>query len=158
VTDDVFDLAACISYERDATRDFVDVLRREQHALQEADISLLPALAAEKARQAQYLTELADARNCWLTTRGQLKDRRGVEHVLEDLPAAAEVWNELLQLAETANRLNKINGTLISQRLRYVQQRLSVLQAPISSLPHAGLYTANGQPQSFSGGRCLAEG
>ena len=158
MTDDVFDLVACISHERDATRDFVEVLRREQHALQQADTSLLPALAAEKARQAQYLTELADARNCWLTTRGQLKGRSGMEHALQDLSAAADAWNDLLQLAETAEQLNKINGTLIRQRLRYVQQRLEVLQSPMSSVPATALYGPNGQHQPFSGGRCLAEG
>jgi flagella synthesis protein FlgN len=158
VTDTVFDPAACISCECDATRHFLEVLKREQHALQQSDISLLPALAAEKARQAQHLIELADARDRWLSMEGKLKGPRGMEQALQSFPAAADAWDDLLQLAETADQLNRINGTLINQRLRYVRQRLSVLQAPINSMPHAGLYGSNGQTQPFSGSRSLAQG
>ncbi len=159
VNNPVFDLAACIGREREAAREFVEVLKREQHALQQADISLLPALAAEKARRAQHLSELSDARNRWLTMRGYPEGRSGMEHALQYVPAAADAWSDLLRLAETADQLNKINGALIGQRLRYVQQRLAVLQSPpMSSVSATGLYGSNGQHQSFSGGRCLAEG
>jgi flagella synthesis protein FlgN len=81
-----------------------------------------------------------------------------MEHALQYVPAAADAWSDLLRLAETAEQLNKINGALIGQRLRYVQQRLAVLQSPMSSAPAAALYGANGQHQPFSGGRRLAEG
>ena len=158
VNDAVFDLAACITRECDATQGFVEILRQEQQALQQADISLLPALAAEKACQAQQLAQLADARHGWLAMRGYPQDHLGMERGLQDCPAAADAWTELLQLAENANQLNRINGILLDQRLRYVQQRLSVLQSSVSSIPGAGLYGSDGQPQPFSGGRCLAEG
>ena len=158
VNNPVFDLAACIGREREAAREFVEVLKREQHALQQADISLLPALAAEKARRAQHLSELSDARNRWLTMRENPESRSGMEHALQDLPAAADAWSDLLRLAETADQLNKINGALIGQRLRYVQQRLEVLQSPMSSAFATALYGSNGQHQPFSGGSRLAEG
>ena len=153
----VFHPLASITEERDATRNFIDVLEREQDALKQADVSLLLPLAKEKTHQAQQLARLADARNQWLAKLGYPRDRSGMERGLKDcgLPGAADAWQDLLQLAETASQLNKVNGILIAQRLRYNHQALAVLQAATHS---AGLYGADGQPQLFSGGRQLGEG
>ena len=153
----VFDPLAAITCERDETQNFIDLLEREQRALRQADVSSLLTLAREKAEQAQQLIRLADVRNRWLVTLGYTRDRNGMEQGLQscDSPGAADAWRELLQLAETASQLNKINGILIGQRLRYNQQALSVLQAATRS---AGLYGADGQPTLFSGGRRLGEG
>ena len=153
----VFTPAVSIAQERDATRNFIDILEQEQHVLQQTDVSLLLPLAKEKASQAQQLTRLADARNQWLAKHGYSRDRSGMERGLKDsdCPGATDAWQELLQLAETASQLNKINGVLIAQRLRYNHQALTVLQAATHS---AGLYGSDGQPQLFSGGRQLGEG
>ncbi|HEX8873587.1 MAG TPA: flagellar protein FlgN [Nitrosospira sp.] len=150
------DPAVCIAAERDATLNFIDLLRREQGTLQQIDVSALAPLADEKMQQVQRLAQLADGRNRWLATLGHSGDRSGMEHVLHDYPAATGVWNELLQLAEAAAHLNKINGVLIDQRLRHNQQALAVLQA--ASSRDSDLYGSNGQPQASSGGRPLGEG
>lgn len=153
----VFDPLAGITRERDETRNFIDLLEREQRALRHSDVSSLLTLVKEKAQQAQQLVQLADARNRWIVELGYTRDRSGMEEGLKicDSPGAVDTWRELLQLAETASQLNKINGILIGQRLRYNQQALSVLQAATRS---AGLYGADGQPTLFSGGRQLGEG
>ena len=157
LTEMAFNPSVSIAQERDATRNFIGVLEQEQHALQQADVSLLLPLTKEKASQAQQLTRLADARNQWLAKHGYSRDRSGMERGVKDCdsPDAADAWRELLQLAETASQLNKINGVLIAQRLRYNHQALTVLQAATHS---AGLYGADGQPQLFAGGRQLGEG
>ncbi|ABB74619.1 flagella synthesis protein FlgN [Nitrosospira multiformis] len=152
----VFDPIAGIASERDAVRAFIDVLRREQRALQQADVSVLLPLAVEKASHAQQLAGLTEAREQWLGMSGSLKDQGDMERRLADHPTAAMAWQELLQLTETAHRINEINGILVNQRLRYNQQRLSALQAAARGL-HNGLYGSNGQPQIFSGGRRLGE-
>ncbi len=152
-----FDPVACVTREHDAALEFIDLLRREQHALHHADGSLLLPLAMEKSRQAQQLAQLADARNRWLGMLGYPQDRTGMERGLQDCPDAADAWQKLLQLAETASQLNKINGILVAQRLRYNQQRLSALQSATHSARSAGLYGSDGQPQPFSGGRRLGE-
>ena len=152
-----FDLVACVTRERDAALEFIDILRREQHALHHADGSLLLPLAMEKSLQAQQLAQLADARNYWLEMLGYPQDRIGMERGLQDCPDATDAWQKLLQLAETASQLNKINGILVAQRLRYNQQRLSALQSTTQSARSAGLYGSDGQPQPFSGGRTLGE-
>jgi flagella synthesis protein FlgN len=153
----VFDPIAGIANERDAVRVFIDVLRREQHALQQADVSVLLPLAAEKASHAQQLAELAQARERWLAAPDSLEDQGDMERRLADHPTAAMAWQELLQLTETAHQINEINGILVNQRLRYNQQRLSALQAAAHGLHDNALYGSNGQPQIFSGGRWLGE-
>jgi len=158
LTDSIFDPVACISRERDATRDFIDILRREQAALQQPGASLLLLIANEKAHQAQQLAQLSDARNYWLRKLGYTQDHIGMERGLHDCPAAADVWEELLQLAETASQLNKINGILVGQRLRYTQQAISVLQTSAHGGQNTRLYCPDGQPQPFFGGRPLGEG
>ena len=158
MTNSIFDPLACISRERDATRNFIDILRHEQAALQQPGASLLLSIANEKAHQAQQLAQLADARNYWLRKLGYTQDHIGMERGLRDCPAAADAWKELLQLAETASQLNKINGILVGQRLRYTQQAISVLQASTHGGANTRLYCADGQPQPFLGGRQLGEG
>ena len=119
MTNSIFDPLACISRERDATRNFIDILCHEQAALQQPGASLLLSIANEKAHQAQQFAQLADARNYWLRKLGYTLDQIGMERGLRDCPAAADVWKELLQLAETASQLDKINGVFVGQRLRY---------------------------------------
>jgi flagella synthesis protein FlgN len=153
----VFDPIAGIANERDAVRVFIDVLRREQHALQQADVSVLLSLAAEKASHAQQLAELTQAREQWLAVPGSLEDQGNMERMLADHPTAAMAWRELLQLTETAHQINEINGILVNQRLRYNRQRLSALQAAACGLHDSGLYGSDGQPRTFSGGRRLGE-
>lgn len=154
--EDTFDPIACIASERDATQHFIDLLQREQRTLQQADISALISLTKEKTERIQQLAQMADVRKRWLAAFGHTGDHSGIERVLPDYPAASEVWKDLLQLAEMAVQLNKINGVLIDQRLRYNQQALAVLQA--ATPQNSGLYGSDGQPQSLSGGRQLGEG
>lgn len=153
----VFDPVTGIANERDAVRVFIEILRREQHALQQADVSVLLPLAAEKARHAQQLAELTQAREQWLAVPSSLEDQGDMERRLADHPTAAIAWRELLQLTETAHQINEINGILVNQRLRYNQQRLSALQTAAQGVHNDGLYGSNGQPQIFSGGRRLGE-
>ena len=152
-----FDPIAGIANERDAVRVFIDVLRREQHALQQADVSVLLPLAVEKASHAQQLAELTQAREQWFAVPGSLEDQGDMKRRLADHPTTAMAWQELLQLTETAHQINEINGILVNQRLRYNQQRLSALQAAARGLHDNGLYGSNGQPQILSGGRRLGE-
>ena len=157
--EDAFDPIANIVSERDAARGFIDLLQREQRTLQQADISALSSLTDEKTRRMQELAQMAVARNTWLAELGHTDGCRGIERIersLPDYPAAVEGWKDLLQWAEMAVQLNKINGVLIHQRLRYNQEALAVLQAATSQ--NSGLYGSDGQPQHLSGGRRLGAG
>lgn len=149
-----FDPAPSIHAECEATRNFIEILRREQLALKQAEVSILLPLAQEKAQQAQHLAQLSEARRRWLFTHGHATDRSGVESGLRNFPDAAKAWQELVQLAETASQLNRINGNLVGQRLRYNQQAIAALQ---EATHFTGVYGCNGHTQPFSGGRQLGE-
>jgi len=151
-----FDPVAGLASECEATRDFIGLLQREQRTLQQADISALITLANEKTHRMQQLIQMADMRNHWLATLCHAGGRTSMEQVLLNYPAATGVWKELLQLSEVAAQLNKINGVIVDQRLRYNQQALAVLQAATSR--NSDLYGSDGQPRPFSGGRRLGEG
>ena len=104
------------------------------------------------------MAQLSDARNYWLRKFGYTQDHIGMERGLRDYPAAVDAWEELLQLAETASQLNKINGILVGQRLRYTQQAIRYSRASTHGGPNTRLYCSDGQPQPFFGGRQLGEG
>ncbi|MBN9125552.1 MAG: flagellar biosynthesis protein FlgN [Nitrosospira sp. 56-18] len=152
-----FDPATRIAAERDATQDFIHLLQREQGILQEKDVSELLALSREKGSQAQRLVELASERNRWIESLGCSHDHAGMERALQGCPEAAQAWSQLLQLAQAASELNKINGILVNQRLRYNTQALAALQGPVQSAGLSGLYGSDGQPRLFKGGRRLGE-
>jgi flagella synthesis protein FlgN len=150
----IFDPTRSINAECEATRTFIEILRREQSALRQAEVSILLPLAQEKAHQAQQLAQLSEARRRWLVMHDHPTDRSGVENGLRNFPGAAKAWQELVQLAETASQLNKINGNLVGQRLRYNQQAIAALQEATHS---TGVYGCDGHAQPFSGGRQLGE-
>ena len=150
----IFDPAHSINAECEATRNFIEILRREQLALRQADVSMLLPLAHEKAQQAQQLAQLSEARKRWLSMQGHAPDRSGVEDELRNFAGASEAWQEFIQLAETARQLNEINGNLVGQRLRYNQQAIAALQ---EATHVTGVYGCDGHTQPFSGGRQLGE-
>lgn len=150
-----FDPVHSINTECEITRGFIDVLQREQSALRKAEVSMLLPLAQEKTWLAQQLAQLSDARKRWLLARdSQPADHSRIKYALQGHPGAAEAWRELVGLAETASRLNKINGKLVGQHLRYNQQAIAALQ---QATQFASLYGANGHTQPFIGGRQLGE-
>ena len=59
----VFDPAASIVQERDAPRNFIGILAQDQHALQQADVSLLLPLTKEQPSTAQQRPRLAEAQH-----------------------------------------------------------------------------------------------
>lgn len=151
----MFDPALQLSLECQATRHVVDLLRREQLALQQADISALDPLIQEKNYQLQQLAQLADARKQWIATLGHGLDREGTERAFRDCPDAAVAWAELLDLAKTAVQINKINGLIIDRRVRHNQRVLRELRAATQA---TALYGSDGQPRPIGLARQLGEG
>jgi flagella synthesis protein FlgN len=140
--------------ECEATRRFVDILEREQFALQQVDVSSLDSLTGEKTHQLEQLAEFADARRGWLTLNGYTTDREGMERALHDHPGSYVIWRDLLGLAETAVQMNKINGSLIDRHLRHNQQKLRIMRAAIQPV---NLYGSDGQTQTVRPARRFDE-
>lgn len=155
MTEVPFDPTLHLPLEREATRHFVDILQREQSALQQADIFGLDPLTQEKMHQLERLAQLANIRHTWLAAHGHSADHEGMERGLREYPGTDEVWKELLGLARTAMQMNKLNGLLIDRQMRYNQERLKAVQAAIQPV---NLYGSDGQPRISRSARELGEG
>ena len=70
-------------------------------------------------------------------------------------PHIAELWRQLLALAEKARELNQLNGNMIDTRLRNNQQALAILQAAANQ---SALYGPDGQTHGLGLGRPLGKG
>jgi len=140
--------------ERDALRAFVTLLKAEQQALIEGHVEQLLALSDSKIQAANELSKLVNARKNDLLAHGAEIKAGGIAvwlkaHAAGSLP----VWQDIQQLAEQVQYLNRTNGTLIQTKLRHNQQALTVLHNAANSAH--GLYGADGQPHLPSSGRIL---
>jgi flagella synthesis protein FlgN len=68
-------------------------------------------------------------------------------------PQALAAWRQLLDLMQTAQQINDVNGTLIGTRLNGTQRALSVL---FSAANIAGAYAADGSTVCFRTAHQLA--
>jgi flagella synthesis protein FlgN len=134
--------------EFEAFRQFHRILSAEHTALISGDADELMALAQRKNECVIELTQLAEARNRYLTETVGSTNQIGMDAWLDlydpaDKNRAGQLWRELIGLARTAKELNQTNGQLIHTRLAHNQQALAVLLGV-----HAGtsnLYGADGQ-------------
>lgn len=144
-------MLARLSSERDALRAFVVLLEREQEALLGTDTDALLPLAEKKTKDSDNIHALARER------RESLPDSLSTEKWLQaNSPAGLALWHEVRQLAEQAQRQNRLNGELIQLKMRYNQQALVAL---VGATQHAaGIYGADGQPTLPTSGRTLGSG
>lgn len=148
------DVQAILEGERDALRDFVALLEREQGALVENLTDEVMTLAEQKSEQALRLHELVEARAALFKQRYSGLPPAAIQQELQMKdPHSWNLWLELRDYAERAQHLNQSSGELIQLKMRHNQQALNVLN---SAANQANIYSANGQP-SFtpSSGRQL---
>lgn len=151
------EFAANLQIERAAAKALAEILQAEQDALIEGRIERLEALAPDKAHRVRQLAELAAQRNRSLAARSLSPDIKGMQAWLAEDDAgakAASAWRDLLQLAQTAQQLNRTNGEIIALRLKHNQQALAALQSAAGA---TSLYGPHGQTLGFSRGRALGQ-
>ncbi len=143
-----------LNAERDALRGFIALLETEQQALIEGHTEQLLALSDSKTQAVHELSKLANARKQDLLAQGVKTGEGAITAWLQQHAAdGLSIWQDILQLAEQLQYLNRTNGTLIQTKLRHNQQALTVLHNSASSAH--GLYGADGQPHIPSSGRIL---
>ncbi len=148
------DFISRLNAERDALKAFVTLLEAEQQDLIEGHTEQLLALSESKTQAVHELSKLASARKNDLLAHGAEIKAGGIAAWLQTYAAGSlPVWQELQQLAEQVQYLNRTNGTLIQTKLRHNQQALTVLHNAANSAH--GLYGADGQPHLPSSGRIL---
>ncbi len=138
---------------------FTGLLEAEQDALVEGDADRVAGLAAQKASQIDLLSHLGDLRSSYLATQNLDTGADGMLAWLGRNPgfatAVKKIWQELLALAEKAQRINLHNGSLIDGRLQQTRLKLAVLQTAANS---DGVYRSDGQLRPLRGGRSISQG
>jgi flagella synthesis protein FlgN len=143
-----------LNAERDGLRSLVALLEAEQQALIDGDVEQLLTLSDSKTQAVQGLSELANARQNDMRTHNAEIKANGIVAWLQAYAAGSlPVWQDIQQLVEQMQNLNRISGTLIQTKLRHNQQALAVL-VNVANNAH-GLYGADGQPHLPSSSRIL---
>jgi len=125
-------LLSAISAETSALQQFIAILEEEQKLLIGGD--------------ADAVLPLIDKKTVLIAALGNAGQQR--ESALQ------QRWQQLLELAQTANRLNNTNGQLINTRMQYNQQALSILINAGTSISD-DTYGPDGHKSTGSGSRPL---
>lgn len=136
-------------------RAFLSLLEREREALNSSDAEPLTAICAEKNQASDRLHASGLRRTEWFANLGKGTGREAVSAWLASLPPQApqrKAWQQLMDLARRARKLNEESGALIRTRMQHGQQALAVL---LAASDRAALYGPNGQTLGAPGKRHL---
>jgi flagella synthesis protein FlgN len=148
------DFISRLNAERDGLKSLVTLLETEQQALIDGKTEQLLTLSDSKTLAVQELSKLANARKNDQITHGAEIKAKGIVAWLQTYAAGSlPVWQDIQQLVEQMQYLNRTNGTLIQAKLRHNQQALMVLLNTTNNTQ--GLYGADGQPHLPSSSRIL---
>lgn len=150
-------LAAAIAGETRALQEFVAILETEQKLLISGDADAVLPLLERKTALIATLGVTGQQRDTALRELGLTDDKAEIEAFFSHAGKAhQEAWHALLELAQSAKRLNTTNGTLINSRLQSNQQALSILmQASGDSQGDSGTYGPDGIQKHGTGSRTL---
>lgn len=135
----------CLREEVTTMASLADLLKKEQAALIESDVSQLNDYTQSKGQLVGKMSELEKMRNGYLNVLGYNADIEGMQAYLQqagNAQEAARAWDALLQLSLQAKEDNRTNGLLINRRLSQNQATLNVLQ---QNNPAGSMYGPNGQ-------------
>lgn len=139
----------CLQEEIVTMSSLAELLKKEQSALVDSDVSLLNDYTLSKGQLLGKMSELEKKRNAFLTQLGYNADLDGMQAYLQQAGSAdnaintANYWEQLLQVSMQAKEDNKINGQLINRRLAQSQSMLSILQQ--GNQTASPMYGPNGQ-------------
>ncbi|MEN3293500.1 MAG: flagellar biosynthesis protein FlgN [Burkholderiales bacterium] len=150
--------AEIFNEEREAVHSLLELLRQEQTHLIDADVDGLAKVTEQKAKTATHMSDLAKRRHHMLSAAGFDATESGMQAWI-DSPASStadrESWKVLLELAQSAKELNRVNGLLISQHMGRNQSALNVLHGAQGG---GSFYGPNGQSTTKIGSRRLVVG
>ena len=128
-------LLSAIAAETAALQRFIAVLEEEQKLLISGNADAVLPLIEQKTALIAELGSAGQQREAALQALGVEIRKEAMEAWVAGAGAELKApWQALLELAQTANRLNSTNGQLINTRLQYNQQALSILVNASGSL------------------------
>lgn len=132
--------------ERNTLCAFIEILKKEENALVDGKIEKIDYLASDKSRLIEELIQLDDHRNEYLQRQGLALEKSSINAWLceqhSDQSEIKILWNELLELAKTAQQLNHSNGLIISNQLQHNQRAYAALHCAAGNV---SLYGPKGQ-------------
>lgn len=136
---------------------FISLLEDEQAALMQAQPTPLAQIEEEKTAVVSALNTLSEARLRAATpVSGPRNDDREIMQTWLGSqacgPRAKDLWQQLTEMAHTAQRLNALNAQLVNQHLSRTSQALSILDRQRNSAP---LYGSDGQATHYTGSRIV---
>ena len=142
--------------ETAATQRLLEILKREQAQLLQADIEGLTQLTEEKAGILVQMSSLAMHRHQALASAGFEPKESGMQAWVDGHRTEQQAWTELLSLARSAKEMNRTNGLLINKHIARNQTAISVLQNATS--PGGSIYGPDGQSSIKSSPRGVIVG
>ena len=125
---------------------FIEILKKEEHALIDGKIDEIDYLTSDKSRLIEELIQLDDKRSEYMKQQGLSFEKNIVNAWLTeqcaDQPDVKVLWDELLRLAQTAQQLNHTNGLIISNHLQHNQRAFAALHCAAGNV---SLYGPRGQ-------------
>ena len=153
--------AVGLTQELDAARQLLNLLKREQTQLVEANIEGLSALVEQKSALINRMSELAGARLNALAQAGFTAEEVSMQKWLDSQKSkpdsqatASKTWDELVTLIRSAKEMNRTNGLLIGTHMSRNQTTLQVLQGNQGSQ----VYGPDGQTSVQASRRSLIVG
>lgn len=132
----------CLKEEKEAMAALADLLKEEQSALVEGDVSLLSQTSAQKNDLVRKLSDFEKMRHSYLKQEGFGEDAESTLNFVRQTPEAQSLWDGLLTLSAQAKEDNKTNGLMITRRLSQNQAALGAFQQGTTT---GSLYGPNGQ-------------
>lgn len=133
-------------------------LHQEQTALREQDMDTLQHLAKQKEQSTTAVNELEAQRTALLDRHGYGPSPQDMAQYIGTLPASARrearrLWDAIMPLASECERLNKLNGIVLSHQQRRAQSLLSVLRSEVGG---GDCYAADGNKEGRQTSQSLA--
>lgn len=149
-------LRTAIAAEISALQSFIATLEEEQRLLISGDADAVLPLLEKKTALIAELGNAGQQREAAFQSLGVAISKDAMETWVAGSAADFQTqWQTLLELAQTANRINSTNGQLINTRLQYNQQALSILMNAAGNLGDNSTYGPDGHKTTGSGSRPL---
>lgn len=148
-------LLAAIAAETAALQRFIAVLEEEQKLLIGGNADAVLPLLEKKTALIAELGAAGQQREAALQALGVEIRKDAMEAWVASTSTDFQAhWQTLLELAQTANRINSTNGQLINTRLQYNQQALSILMNAAGNIGE-DTYGPDGHKTTGTGSRPL---
>ena len=132
---------------------FIGLLEEEQRILVNGGKDELPPVTANKTKLLEELLRLSEQRTSFMKTTGLSLEPEALSRWVSQQNAEAKtLWQQCLELAKQAKRLNDLNGRLVAERLSGNQQAIRTLMAEANQ---PATYGPDGQTRSLGQGRTL---